>query len=360
MKTCTKCILPETYPDITFNEDGVCNYCSAHQPHQELLGIEKFIEILETRNQCGTYDCVVPLSGGKDSTYILYYVVKVLGLKPIAVSYNSGYQSQLAEKNVIRTCEILGVDLVEVNSPGILQTNLLKSSYTFADKLNREWDVCLNCPQILRIVPENIAKIHRINLVIWGGSTIESVKGTSLQQEPVEIEHEHWLIRKTKTLLRILKQLIKEPVLFFPFGRYTFFRMAQRIALGFPLKSSLKPFSGVEKSNTDIQFVNFFEYIHWDSIENVKVLEEELGWKHPADKDSRFDCQLHCVTNKKYLEKYGISHDGITFCNFIREGRMSRDEAIARESIAAEQAEEEFSVLCEGLNLKGQRIIDKS
>ena len=347
MKTCTKCILPETYPDISFNEEGVCNYCLNHQPHQELLGIEKFTEILEIRNRCGTYDCVVPLSGGKDSTYILYYVVKVLGLKPLAVTYNSGYQSQLAEENVTKTCQNLGVDLVEVKSPGNLQANLLKSSYAFADKLNREWDVCLNCPQILRIVPTSIAKKYHISLVIWGGSTIESVKGKTPSKKPPKSDEEHWLIRKTKTFSRILKRIIKEPALFFPIVRYTYFKMSQRIALGFPAIYAVNPFSSVPTSDTEIQFVNFFEYIHWDSIENMKVLEEELGWKHPVDKDSRFDCQLHCVTNKKYLEKYGISHDGITFCNFIRDGKMSRKDAMRKEYEIITALENEYQELME-------------
>jgi len=81
---CSKCILPDTYRDISFNSEGVCNYCVDYRPVDRNLGKEALLNLLRSRTKTGPYDCVVPLSGGKDSTFVLYYIVRELGLKPIA------------------------------------------------------------------------------------------------------------------------------------------------------------------------------------------------------------------------------------------------------------------------------------
>jgi len=69
---CKKCILPDTYPNVSFNADGVCNYCEEYRPVPDVLGKEALITILRSKGKAEQYDCVVPLSGGKDSTFILY------------------------------------------------------------------------------------------------------------------------------------------------------------------------------------------------------------------------------------------------------------------------------------------------
>ena len=99
-KRCRRCIMPATFPGITFNRQGVCNFCASYVP-RPALGKEKLREVLTA--QSGTsYDCLVPVSGGKDSTYLLYYAIKVLGLSVIAFNYDSGFQLQLARENEYR------------------------------------------------------------------------------------------------------------------------------------------------------------------------------------------------------------------------------------------------------------------
>lgn len=79
MVRCTKCILPDTFPGIHFNDDSVCNYCLEFRSVQKGIGKAKLLQLLSSHPKRGKYDCVVPISGGKDSTFILYYVVKELG-----------------------------------------------------------------------------------------------------------------------------------------------------------------------------------------------------------------------------------------------------------------------------------------
>lgn len=345
MKYCTKCILPETFPGVSFNKDGVCNFCLEDKPAHKIIGKEKLLAVLLSNAKRAKYDCVVPLSGGKDSTFILFYVVKELGLNPIAVSYNSGYQTKLAEENIYNACKILKTDLIEIKSPGKIQTQLLKASYAFSKKLNKGWDVCLNCPSILRVIPINVAKKFKIPFIVWGGSAIESINRKKPQKKEANVSFRSVIIRKVKTIIRIIKKLSSDFSLIKPSIKYVFLRSYQRFVLRFPLKSVFSPFKNVSRKKDDPEFINFFDYIEWDSLSAVEQLKQKLNWKHPMEKDSRFDCQLHSVNNEKYLNKFGISHDGITFCQFIREGKMSRKDALQREMQVAKITKLEYNEL---------------
>lgn len=87
MKYCKCCLYPETKPDLWFNEDGICSACISFENRKNINWKAKqkeFIDIIQTKNPRGNYDCVVPVSGGKDSTYQVIKV-KQLGFNPLAV-----------------------------------------------------------------------------------------------------------------------------------------------------------------------------------------------------------------------------------------------------------------------------------
>ena len=80
MKRCARCVLPENYPGIEFDEAGVCNYCLAHKKWR-YKGKEEWDKLLGSfRNSGEKYDCIAGVSGGRDSSYALYYLAKVCGL----------------------------------------------------------------------------------------------------------------------------------------------------------------------------------------------------------------------------------------------------------------------------------------
>lgn len=345
MKYCKICILPETYPGITFNDEGICNYCLEHQPQKPVLGKEKLVQEISTHKGKGTYDCVVPLSGGKDSTYILYYVVKELGLHPLAVTYNSGYRTQLADENVKNTCQALSVPLVEVHSPGNTQTHLLRIGYKLSKKYDSYWGVCENCEPILRIVTINAARQHHIPLVMWGSSLLESIVVKRADSKSEDLSHlvqqKNWL----GTISRLFTRLIKDPRKILDHIPYYYYNAVQRIRLRFPLKYILNPFAVPPLTKANPRFIPFYDYITWNSIANVALLERELGWKHPEGIESRFDCTLHCVGNLARLKDWGITADGINLCNFIRDGKLTRDQVLTREAKIVSVLDEEYEDL---------------
>ena len=100
------------------------------------------------------------------------------------------------------------------------------------------------------------------------------------------------------------------------------------------------------------RFIHFYDYVEWDSIRKTQLLKDSLGWEHPENRDARFDCLLHCYVNYSYLRKYNISHDGLIFCNFIRENKMTKEEALAREEYTTHLVYKECENVAEKIGVK--------
>ena len=110
LKRCSKCILPETYPFITFDKDGVCNYCNEYKP-QKFLGEKKIEEfLLQYRKNNNSNDCLIGLSGGRDSCYGLHLLKKEYKMNPIAYTYDWGLTTDISRLNASKLCGKLGVE----------------------------------------------------------------------------------------------------------------------------------------------------------------------------------------------------------------------------------------------------------
>jgi len=362
---CKRCILPETYTGISFNDQGVCNFCVEYEPYHANIGKENLIQKIHHEKEPPKYHCVVPLSGGKDSTYILYYAVKELNLKPIAVNYESGFQTDLAKNNMENACKILGVPLVVEKSPGNIQTKLLKESLLVSQKVGYLTHFCGNCEAILRHVSISTARTHQVPFIFWGSSSLENLRREyyeSYRNAKTNIHHKALALltkagSKAKMLLNNPKKIVRIPQNLYPYVgyhslKYRVFSILQRAKMNLPLRYAVRPYSIPEFTKTNPEFIHFFDYISWDSVSTTEVLKRELNWKHPKNKISRFDCLIHCFDNYKYLKLYGISSDGITFCNFIRENTMKREEAMARENDIIEMVERECEHVIKMIGLR--------
>jgi N-acetyl sugar amidotransferase len=118
-RICTKCIMDTSVPDIEFDEAGVCNYCHLYQARieNELYYNEKgeaelktIVQLMKDKGAKQEYDCLIGVSGGVDSTYVAY-IVKNLGLRPLAVHLDNGWNSELAVYNIESTMKLLNIDL---------------------------------------------------------------------------------------------------------------------------------------------------------------------------------------------------------------------------------------------------------
>ncbi|CAN5396642.1 N/A [soil metagenome] len=117
LKRCKKCILPETFPFIEFDTDGICNFCRNYKKI-EYLGEKALEDLVSTyrKKNSNVPECLVPFSGGRDSSYALHFIVKELGMKPLAYSYDWGMVTDLARRNQARLCGKLGVEHIYISA----------------------------------------------------------------------------------------------------------------------------------------------------------------------------------------------------------------------------------------------------
>jgi hypothetical protein len=118
LKRCTRCILPITHPFIYFDQKGVCNYCTEYdkRPNKNLLGKEILMEMVEPMKKRKGINSMLLLSGGRDSCYALHVMTEVLGLKPVAYSYDWGMLTDLGRRNQARMCGKLGVEHILISA----------------------------------------------------------------------------------------------------------------------------------------------------------------------------------------------------------------------------------------------------
>lgn len=123
-KRCTHCIADSTVPAITFNKNGICSLCDFHdilcqlypENEQAKFVLEKRLQEIKKQGRGKKYDSVIGISGGRDSTYLLYLAVKKWGLRPIAVHFNDGFDNPVAGENMLNAARKLGVELRTITS----------------------------------------------------------------------------------------------------------------------------------------------------------------------------------------------------------------------------------------------------
>ena len=114
LRRCVRCVIPETHETIVFDGEGVCNICRQHEYKQERIDWdakkEQLDELIASYKDKYEYDCIIPFSGGKDSTWTLYYLVKEYDLKPLVVRFDHGFLRPNVLENTKRAIRKLGVD----------------------------------------------------------------------------------------------------------------------------------------------------------------------------------------------------------------------------------------------------------
>ena len=192
---CVRCCMPETSEGVRFDEMGICTGCqsSEHKMHMNWVEREKKLkEILDKhRNNNGTnYDCIVPISGGKDSAYQLHVLVKVYKMKPLAVTFSHNWYTEVGEYNLKNILEKLNVDHLQFTPNRSLINKLAKQSlYTIGDS-------CWHCHAGIGAYPLKMAIMTKIPLMIWGESTNEAGHKSTYKDnnfEPIKFDRDYYM-----------------------------------------------------------------------------------------------------------------------------------------------------------------------
>ena len=320
LKRCTRCILPETFPFITFDEHGVCNYCNNYKQKNQQKPESELLALLEPyRNKDGRPDCLIPFSGGRDSSFTLHYVKTELGLNPIAFTYDWGMVTDLARRNAARICGKLGVENIIVAADIRFKRENIRKNVA-------AW---LNRPR-LGMVPlfmagdkyffyysNKILSENNLKLSIWGANPLENTDFKS---------------GFTGIRPHFDKKRIDELKIFNKAKLAGYFATNYILNPGY-FNSSLVNTMGSFLSRYLIKrhgFILLFDHMQWDEAEVDKLLLEEYNWEKSIDTKStwRIGDGTAAFYNYIYFTIAGFSEFDTFRSNQIREGQIERGRAL--------------------------------
>lgn len=314
-RRCSLCVLPENYPGIIFDEKEICQLCKSYQK-PEVKGEEELSRLVHSMRG-EKYDCVVTLSGGRDSTYVLYYAMKILGLRVLAFSYDNGFRHVQALKNIRTACTLLGADLMESRSRDNLNSRItshaLRVTIPFGPGASCQL-MCRPCYNGGLAFLYSVAERYSIPFILWGDSLIEKISFIPVRDEILGFKRpiRYFFSARGISFYRFLHLLIEQRNESLPSGN-------SRFDVRYP-----------KLKNPQIQEIHLFDYIEWDRREIKRAITEELGWEKPPEKLStwRFDCHLHSLVNYCHKKAVGFNHDIDGLSNMVRAGKMDRTEAV--------------------------------
>lgn len=318
LKRCTKCLLPESFPGILYDVYGVCNICNNSRPIK-YKGTEDLEKILARhRRNSKTPDLIIPLSGGRDSTYILHYLKNEMGMNPIAYTYDWGMVTDLARRNISRIVSILGVEHILI-SADIREKRL---------NIRKNVEAWLKRPR-LGTIPLFMAgdkqffyyanllkKQLDIDLVIFGMNPLErtdfKVAYAGIVENQKEDRHYHLsLENKAKIAAYYGKEYILNPSY-----------------INSSLIDTLFAFLSYYFIAHD--YCIFFEYINWEESVINETIINKYNWELANDTKTtwRIGDGTASFYNYIYYTVSGFSENDTFRSNQIRQGILSRETAI--------------------------------
>lgn len=311
MKICTNCVMPSTKPDLHFNEDGVCDACQSQKSKNSEIDWKKreeeFLDLIKQYKVHPDYDCIIGVSGGKDSTYQVIKVLE-LGLNPLCICFEPTIPTEIGRKN-LENLNNLGVDLIHIKRNPVVYKKLAKEAFIRTG--DNEWQNHLG---IFTTVPK-LAVNFNIPLIIWG--------------ESPQIEYGGPATSKTRNTLD--RQWLEE------FGGLLGNRISDMVGVDGLTKKDLSLYTYA--SDEDIHRVGVTGlflgyYFKWDLREVVKKSKEH-GFSvqdRPVETTYENFENLDCYSNHvhdylKYV-KYGFGRATDNACLDIRLGYIKREEGV--------------------------------
>ena len=361
MRYCVRCLYPDTKPELTFDQNGICSACINADMKEKIDWKQKrqeFIKILDkhrSKNKTN-YDCIIPVSGGKDSTFQTYMIKKEFGLNPLVVNFHPDDQTDIGRKNLANLKRI-GVDCVEFTpNPNVY---LKLATFGLKEFGDFQW------PEHIGIftIPVQIAVRYNISLIIWGENPqLEYGRPTDINKDTI-LDRE-WNEKNGGYFLDKIKP-------------------KDMVKYGFELED-LRPYiypSDEEINQVGVTGVFLGSYIKWDIFKQLEFVKK-LGFSEndelkegTYDKWENLDVYFNVFHDYFKFIKYGFGRTTDHASLEIRYGRISREDGlklvkkhegkIPRKYLkeflkAAEITEEEFHKICDKFTNKDLFRSDKN
>lgn len=325
---CNRCVMDTTVSDIQFDSSGICNYCkSAEERLSRELYVgqsqkDKLVELVDGVKKAGRnkqYDCVIGVSGGVDSSYVAYLIKYKLGLRPLAVHFDNGWNSELAVQNIELLLKKLDIDLythvADWEEFKDLQLAFLRASVA-------------NCEiptdhAILALLYKMAAK-HGVKYILHGGNiATESIM-------PSIWMHDYRDLRFLKAIQRKYGKKSMSTIPLMGYGGiawYTFIRQ--------------------------IRYVGLLNYMDYNKEKAMKFLEDQFGWRKYEGK--HFESIYTRFFQGYFLpQKFNMDKRRPHFSSLIISGQMSREQALKELTTppySSEKAQEDIQYICQKFQL---------
>lgn len=321
MRICANCVLPESFPGIRFDENGVCQHCNRHEkvPRERHLEIkirfrDKFRELTGKVKGKGTYDALMAYSGGKDSTYTLRFLKEEAGLKVLAMTFDNGFLSPAAFRNIQNVTDALNVDHIFFSVGYQRARTAFKRSATEdiypMKSLERASSICNTCMYLAKAVILMTAIEKGVPIIAYGWSPGQAPVQSSV------MKLSEAMVRQNQGMVRTcLEKIMGEDV-----SAY----LLQERHYGM-IEEHERTFDGSYLYN-----VHPLAFIDYDEEEIVRHISQK-GWVEPTDTDANStNCLLNSFANLVHLERYDFHPYAFEIAGLVREGVMGRQEGLEK------------------------------
>lgn len=307
-------MLPETHESITFDEHGICSICKQVEYKQDKINWDqKKIELdqlIENYRGKNDYDCIVPFSGGKDSVWTLYYLMKEYKLKPLVVRFDHGFLRPNLNENTINVLRNLGADFISFTPNWKVVQKLMLQSFL------EKGDFCWHCHTGIFSYPMHIAIKFNIPLIIWGEPSSEYTSYYSYEEDE-EVDEKRFNrfvnlgINAIDMAIRLSNDQI-DPRDFKPYS--------------YPPLRDLK--------NLKYRSICLGSYIPWNVKKQSRIIQDELGWKGDLVENvpeqynyEKIECYMQGVRDWIKYIKRGYTRPTHLASIDIRNNQISREDA---------------------------------
>lgn len=315
--------MPNKSAVIDIGKDGICNQCKNHKKIV-CKGERSLIETIKSNiDKKSNYDCIVNISGGRDSAYTLLSLVKDYNFKVLAVNYANPFTDEQAKKNIKNMVRILKVDFIRFKLNHRIHERTLKNNiiaWFNNPSPSMVPVICIGC----KVIWYNILKIahkNKVKCVVNGGNPYEY---TSFKKELLGVSSDASL---KSTYFKNIVGLIREGSKNLSYLKPQYLPMTIKGYL-FGNQYAI----GSRLLGRNIKRIDYFHYISWDEKMVITRIKKELDWGSPKNLSStwRFDCEISHLKDYMYLKTIGITEKDDFYSKLIRENQISRDKALNR------------------------------
>ena len=307
LRYCVRCCMPETSEGTTFDELGICRACQSSEQKMRINWVEReaqLREILERakKSSGNNYDCLVPISGGKDSAFQLHVLVKQYGMKPLACTFSHRWFTQTGQYNLWNILDKLGVDHVLFSPSRDLVNRIAKKS------LYAIGDPCWHCHAGVGAFPLQAAVKFGIPLIVWGESVAETGNKASYS-DGVRFDETYY---QTVSMKVTARQMADDEI----------------------TEKDLAPFifpSREELERVGVRGIFLGDYLFWDGERQMEFLRQVYDWREDNVEGTykgykSVECRMAGVHDYAKFVKRGFGRTTDHVSQDVRAGLLTREE----------------------------------